>query len=170
MSHPQLKLIHSTEHTPQDARMKVGLPNASAAVERVFQHWVDFCRTNHKTGRRRPCALGPDRRKLISRALAMYDEETLFLAIEGCSNNPHNLGDNDRNTVYTDIELILRNEGNIERFADQGEAWRAEIQQKLAVPASNASEAVPLAVDPAVMAEQKRQLRELIQGIKAGRA
>lgn len=160
MSHPQLKLIHSTEGTPQDARLRVSLPQASAAVERVFEHWVFMLGKNPKR-----CALGPDRRKVISKALSLYDEDTLLLAIEGCAASAWHRGENDRGGEYTDLTLILRDEAHIERFADEGEALRTRLEQEQARQAPMASEAVPAWVDPAVVAEQKRKLRELAHNL-----
>lgn len=162
MSHPQLKLIHST---PQDARKRVSLPNTSAAVERVFAHWVFMLGKNPKR-----CALGPDRRKVISRALALYDEDAVLLAIEGCAASAWHRGENDRGGEYTDLTLILRDEAHIERFADEGEALRTRLDQEQTRQAPAANEAVAAWVDPAVVAEQKRKLRDLAFSLIGRRA
>jgi hypothetical protein len=148
MATPQLSLIPGT---PQDARKRVSLPNASAPVERVFEHWVFMLGKNPKR-----CALGPDRRKVISRALGLYDEDTLLLAIEGCAASAWHRGENDRGGEYTDITLILRDEAHIERFADEGEALRTRLEQEQTRQSPAACEAAPTWVDPAVVAEQKR--------------
>jgi hypothetical protein len=162
MSHPQLKLRHST---PQDARKRVSIPNSNAAVERVFEHWVFMLGKNPKR-----CALGPDRRKVISKALALYDEDTVLLAIEGCAASAWHRGENDRGGEYTDLTLILRDEAHIERFADEGEALRARLEQEQAKPAPAASDAAAVWVDPAVVLEQKRKLRDLVGSLIGRRA
>jgi hypothetical protein len=39
-------------------------------------------------------------------------------AVVGWVNSPHHRGDNDTNTVYNDLELLLRSPKHIERFRD----------------------------------------------------
>lgn len=145
--------------------MRVSLPNASAAVERVFAHWVYMLGKNPKR-----CALGPDRRKVISKALGLYDEDVLLLAIEGCAASAWHRGENERGDEYTDLTLILRDEAHIERFADEGEALRSRLEQEQAQQAPAVNEAAPAWVDPAVVAEHKRKLRELAGSLSGRRA
>ena len=52
----------------------------------------------------------------ILKALETYDLAQLKQAIDGCSKTPYNMGDNDRNQRYDDIELILRDAPHTERF------------------------------------------------------
>ncbi len=80
---------------------------ASEAIQRVFDHW----RTVHHHGR---AALDGKRRKLIREALKHYSEADLCQSISGYLNSPHHMGRNDRNTVYTDLELLLRDSGQID--------------------------------------------------------
>lgn len=95
------------------------------AVERLFEHWVFMMGKNPKR-----CALGPARRKLIVQALALYDEETLELAIEGCATSAWHAGENDRGKEFNDIELIFRNEAKVERFAEDGEKLRERAAEE----------------------------------------
>ena len=84
-------------------------------VERVFAHWRD--RFDHPKA-----VLDGKRRKVISSALGMYSESDLCQAIDGYCNSPHHMGHNDRNTVYDDITLFLRDAQHIDaglRFASQ---------------------------------------------------
>ena len=97
---------------------------AQGDVERVFGHWVLMM---GKAPTR--CALGPARQKVISKALGLYDAETLMLAIEGCACDAWHAGQNDRNKSFQDIELILRDEAHIERFAEAGEQFRARADR-----------------------------------------
>ena len=86
-------------------------------AQRVFEHWVAMF------GKRRALvAFGPKRRRLVESALALYPEATLLLAIDGCAASAWHAGDNDRGKAFNDLELILRDEAHIERFAEDGEA------------------------------------------------
>lgn len=131
---------------------------AKAPAVRVFEHWVFMLGKNPKR-----CALGPKRRKVIEAALALYDEETLRLAIDGCAASEWHAGSNDRGTAYDDIELILRDEAHIERFAQAGERLRERSLRKvLTVPVHDA-------VDQAARQEHLQQLRALAASL-SGRA
>ena len=46
-----------------------------------------------------------------------YTVDQIKLAILGCSMTPHNMGQNDNNKKYNDLELICRDGTNVERFA-----------------------------------------------------
>lgn len=132
MQATQLKIVPATTHAahagPQTA--------AQTPLERVFGHWVYMLGKNP-----RRCALGPTRKRAIDRALGLYDEETLLLAIEGCAASAWHAGENDRGREFNDLELILRDESHIERFAADGERLReralaaaAAERQAAAVP------------------------------------
>lgn len=108
----RLKVVAGTDTNGQARPEK-------APAELVFDHWVFMLGKNpHRV------ALGPKRRRAIERALALYDVETLLLAVEGCAASPFHRGENDRDTEYTDLELILRDESHIERFVETGERLR----------------------------------------------
>lgn len=92
--------------------------------QQVFDHWVWVM------GKRR-AVLGPERRRLLRRALELYDVETLKLAIDGCATSPFHAGENDRNTAYRDLELILRSERTVEGFAEKGEEAHEKARQAL---------------------------------------
>lgn len=104
---------------------------AADPVQRLFDHWVFMLGKNPKR-----CALGPTRRKVIAAALALYDEETLELAIEGCAASAFHAGENDRGKAYDDLELIFRNEAKVETFAADGEKLRdrAAAEMRPATP------------------------------------
>lgn len=116
---------------------------ASTAVDRVFGHWVFMLR-------KRRAALGPARRRVIERAIALYDEETLLLAIDGCASSAWHAGENPHARAYDDIELILRDEAHIERFAADGEALRERAEREIerAAQAGRDAERV-VEIDPA---------------------
>ena len=124
---------------------------AQTAAQRVFGHWVFMLGKNPAR-----CAMGPTRRKVIDAALGLYDEDTLLLAIEGCAASAWHAGENDRGRAFNDIELILRNEAHIERFAAEGEALREAAAQAQRAPQAAPAEAT----DPAEVARVREQLRQ----------
>lgn len=58
------------------------------------------------------------RRELIKNKLKDFTFEDLREAIIGCSNSTFHMGNNDRNTAYNDLSLILRDNAKIETFID----------------------------------------------------
>lgn len=125
------------------------------AARRVFEHWVFML---GKDPRR--CALGPTRLKAIRRALGIYDVETLELAIEGCAASRWHAGENDRERAFNDIELILRDEAHVERFAEDGERLRERARRM-------ADRAPVVAAQPAATAEETAALRERLRNLAA---
>lgn len=142
---------------------------AATPAERVFAHWTFMLGKNPKR-----TALGPVRRRVIERALALYDEETLLLAIEGGAASRWHAGENDRGRAFDDIELWLRDEAHIERFATDGEALRERAardalrEQREAAQARSAPAGQP-ASDPAAVALAKERLRDLAARMRRGR-
>lgn len=144
------------------------------AEQRVFDHWVVMMGRNP-----RRTVLGPERRRALRRALELYDVDTLMLAIEGCACSAWHAGENDRGTAYNDIELIVRNERNVERFAEMGERLRerarvqAQRQRERAQEAAAATpeggvEAGATAEDAALWRERLRTLAASMAGRKLG--
>lgn len=86
-------------------------PTRPSEVEIVFDAW------QRSTGRTRT-HLDDKRRRLIRTALASYPVEDVIAAVDGWRHSPHHRGENDRQTVYNDLSLLLRNGENIERFRD----------------------------------------------------
>lgn len=119
-------------------------------VRRLFDHWVFMLGKNPKR-----VALGPERRKVITRALQLYDVDVLEMAIEGCAASEWHAGENDRGASYQDIELILRNEAHVERFAALGERLRIRVANDAARARAQASAPVP--PHDAAAAEEHRQ-------------
>jgi hypothetical protein len=61
--------------------------------------------------------LTPKRKKAISGRLKEgYTVDEIRAAIDGCSRDPFSMGQNDRQTVYNDIELICRTGEKLESF------------------------------------------------------
>lgn len=138
----------------QEAALAGSAPERTA-VERVFDHWV-FMLGKHP----RRTALGPTRRRSIERALALYDEETLLLAIEGCASSAWHAGENDRGRAFDDLELILRDEAHVERFAELGQRLRDRLRERDAQARASAAVTPIAQADPAAIAEQRERLRQ----------
>lgn len=85
-------------------------PDRSAAqiVDRVFLHW-------RETWGHPRAKLDEKRRRRIRDALRLgYSEADLCQAISGYRNSPHHTGQNDRDTVFDDLELLLRDAKHID--------------------------------------------------------
>lgn len=84
-------------------------------VQGLFDFWVNQMRKQHGSTK-----LTTKRRKAIQARLKEgYTEEQIKNAIIGCSLDPFSMGQNDRNKVFNDIELICRSGEKLESFFDQ---------------------------------------------------
>lgn len=81
---------------------------STCKASEVFEHW--------KVVMSHPRAVLDEKRiKLIRKWLrAGYSAETLMDSITGYTHSPHHMGQNDRNTKYDGLELILRDAGHID--------------------------------------------------------
>lgn len=112
----------------------------------VFEHWLFmFGKSPNR------CKLGPQRRRVINAALALYELEDVLLAIEGCAADEWCAGHNNLGREFTDVEWLLANESRIERFAEVGERLqeRAAAQAKARAEQPVAASAEP--DDPAAV-------------------
>jgi len=93
----------------EKSREEIHVPQERDAgpAGRVFDHW----RTEFSHPR---AQLDTKRRRVIEAALKTYDEATLQAAISGYRQSPHHMGQNERRTVYDDIELFLRDSKHVE--------------------------------------------------------
>ena len=80
---------------------------AEAERARVFDHWK-------KVHGHPQAKLDGKRGRVIREALKVYTADELCEAISGYRNSPHHMGQNDRNTVYDGIELLLRDAKHID--------------------------------------------------------
>ncbi len=84
--------------------------STAAQVKSVFQFWQEHLKHSKSV-------LDSKRAKAIAARLKDgYSVEDLTTAVRGCALTPHNMGDNDRNQVYDDIELICRDAKHVEMF------------------------------------------------------
>lgn len=82
-------------------------------IDTVFAHWRSVMDHPRST-------LDAKRRRAIKAALALYPADVLCESISGYRNSPHHMGQNDRATIYDDLELLLRDAAHIDaglRFA-----------------------------------------------------
>lgn len=136
----------------------------STAVQRVFEHWVFML---GKAASR--TALGPQRKRAIERALDLYDEAVLMLAVEGCAASPWHAGENDRGRAYDDLSLILRDEEHVERFADLGQRLRDRLRDRDAAARAANVQAIAPEPDAEAVAAQRERLRQAAARV-SGRA
>lgn len=94
-------------------------------VRRVFDHWRQVW--NHPSA-----ALDPKRRATIARALKGYAAADLCESISGYLNSGHHAGQNDRNTIYDGLHLLLRDADHIDaglRFAREPPELSSKLTQ-----------------------------------------
>jgi len=100
-----------SEITNETPKIKTPVPQAAQnEIKEIFHFW--------KTTLNHPRSNLDDKRKALIRKnlKSGYSVADLKSAIIGCSNTPHNMGDNDRGQVYDSLELILRTSDHIDRF------------------------------------------------------
>ncbi|MFT4059802.1 MAG: hypothetical protein QM652_09655 [Legionella sp.] len=85
-------------------------PSSNDVGTQLFEYW-------QKTMSHPRAKLDKKRQRTIDLALKLgYIVPELQKAIDGCKNTSFHMGQNDRNQVYDDITLILRDAEHIERF------------------------------------------------------
>jgi hypothetical protein len=86
------------------------LPVCPDLVLEIFGYWRTA--TGHTQAK-----LTPKRKqKITARLREGYTLEQIQEAIEGCKASPFHMGENERGTVFDDLELILRDGGKLEQF------------------------------------------------------
>lgn len=97
------------EETREETSVEVSV-GKSKIVEELFEFWQTV--HGHPTAR-----LTNERRKKISgRLKSGYTPEQIQEAILGCKASPFHQGQNDKNTIYDDIDLICRDDTKLEQF------------------------------------------------------
>jgi hypothetical protein len=100
-----------TETEEPSVERKAARPNGKE-TEEVFAYWQTELNHPH-------AQLDAKREKVIkARFKEGYTVDRIKQAIRGIKKCPHNMGQNDRNQRYDDIELICRSGANVDRFAD----------------------------------------------------
>jgi hypothetical protein len=83
-------------------------------ADRIKLVWSEYTRIMGKPR----AVLDDKRRAIIRRALDLYTAEDLSRAITGYTFSPFHMGENDRNKLWTDIELLLRDAKHIDEGLD----------------------------------------------------
>ncbi|MDP2712293.1 MAG: helix-turn-helix domain-containing protein [Solirubrobacteraceae bacterium] len=105
-----------TVHQPKEdaSHPRPVRPNRTTTgdVTKVFDEWVTA------TGRTGRTQLTDKRRRIIRRALASHGLADCLDAVHGWRHSSHHRGENQQQTVYDDLELLLRDARQIEKFRD----------------------------------------------------
>lgn len=91
---------------------KTNIDSAACADRSVFQEIIDHY--NLKT--KRNWSLTDSRKNMLKSRLKQFTVEQLKDAIDGITSRPHNLGQNQTNTVYLDFELIFRSDAQVDKY------------------------------------------------------
>jgi hypothetical protein len=103
-----------------------GAPLDRDVIPTIFAYWQKVMNSPNSK-------LDSKRVDLIRKALKLYEPRQLCEAILGCSRSPHHMGQNDRNTKYNGLGLILRNAEYIDKFielASQAVVGAETIEQR----------------------------------------
>jgi hypothetical protein len=103
-----LRSLTDKEHNTKTL-MSSSKTNLTERVNRIFEYWQQVMNKPRTS-------LDSKRRTKITGRCKDYTDEQLFHAIDGCKLSPHNMGENDNNTKYNDIELICRDNPHVDRF------------------------------------------------------
>ena len=105
---------------------------STSLVEQIFEDWKYLtANPGARLGKKRP--------EIIREAVRMgYTAEQMHQAFLGCARSAFHQGFNEQQKKFTDIELILRNEKNIDRFIAYASnppkpGWKAEDNTPLAL-------------------------------------
>ena len=98
---------NTDKNSVEEASTAPAKPNP---VSEVFGYWQETMNSPHSR-------LSDKRARAIKARLKDgYTVEQLKRAVFGCSVTPHNMGFNERDQKYNDIELICRDAGHVDRF------------------------------------------------------
>ncbi len=80
-------------------------------IQSVFDYWIQAM---NKTGQTK--LTNESKKKIRDRLASGYTVLQIQEAIYNCSQSPHNMGFNDRNTQYNDLTLICRDDTKLEYY------------------------------------------------------
>lgn len=126
-------------------------PGFTSDRMRLVEHWQFMFGKNP-----RRCGVGPQRARLIDAWLTVYSFDTLRLALDGAAADSFIA---ERGGTFTSIEWILRDEANIERYAEAGERLHREV----ALAREQDRREARLHPDDAVSAEEAALQREALR-------
>lgn len=91
-------------------------------VDEVLEEWRKRYRPKAKFDQKR-------QRRIRARLKEGFTREDLLLVLDGVANSPYHLGDNPSNTVYTGVETIYRDAGQVEKFIDLAKIKRVSRER-----------------------------------------
>jgi predicted kinase len=120
----------------------------AAVVAAVYAYWVETWK--RVVGGGRPPVLDDKRRTAVRARLRQgFTLADLKNAIDGCFVTPFNLGENDRQRRYVDLELICRDAKHVEDFAA---TWEAQADAADDEELDDVTDIVPPAANGAALA------------------
>lgn len=140
---PEHQTVHSEEVKECKNEKKKGINPAPGkpdpAADSVFAYWCQVMKKGTNT------KFTADRKRRVrDRLKDGYTVEQICMAIDGCANSPHHMGQNDRNTVFDDLELICRTGSKLENFASNiGTQQKMQYSQTTAQNLKNTEGWVP---------------------------
>ncbi len=99
------------EMHPNRNKNRKNTTTMSDDIARVFAAWQE------STGRKR-ALLDEKRKRIIGARLKQFPADDLISAVDGWRHSAFHRGENDRHTVYNDLELLLRDAKHVEQFRD----------------------------------------------------
>lgn len=104
---------------------------AQAVGGRVLRAWAEAVRKDPSGVRLN----GERKRKVEARMSEGYTEEDMIEAVRGVALSPWHMGENPEGRLYNDMELVLRNGKNLEKFRELfrsgGEKRRSAVDQAM---------------------------------------
>ena len=91
------------------------LTGRAGMVNEVYQHWGTY---HPGAAGRQLRATSKIYKAIDARLKEGHTVAELQEAIDGCHHTPHNLGQNERGTQYLSLELICRDDANVDRFRE----------------------------------------------------
>jgi len=107
---PKVDQIRSDQTRPEDEA-----PAGPAPARLVFDHWV---KAMGKSANTKFLPTTQRYKKVLARFKDGFSVDQLCRAVDGCKLTPHNMGQNDRQALFNDLELICRTVENVERFIE----------------------------------------------------
>lgn len=113
----ELEVVHQTHSNKQVNKQVINNNNTVALFHsdetNIFEYW------KFRMGKNNGTKLIKKRKDLITARLKEgYTVDDIKKAIDGCAGSPYHMGQNERGTVYDDIELICRSGIKVENFRD----------------------------------------------------
>lgn len=105
---PDSLILNPNTLTPKSPSAQSASPSVDSVI---FDYWILVMKKPSNT------IFNQKRKSAVKARLKEgYSEDQIKDAIDGCSKTPHNMGQNDQNKKFDDLELICRNGCNVDRF------------------------------------------------------